>query len=361
MKKILNLFGSFKLSDGGPTTLLNNFFLIERKFNSKNYIVTNDHDKKSSKNIFLYYSFFKKFHFSFNLVKLLNNKINSFDHIVVHGTRNFYLIAIYFIAKRYNKKFNLFLHGSLHALENKTNFLKKFYFYFVDKNILKSKFCKILVTSDKEKNLVKKLLKLKNLNKNKLGKVELGIYETKKRNILNTNKKYFLYLGRFHKIKNLDFLCKEFENFLLENRDYELLLVGPESTYKYFLKKKYKHVKNIKFKNFAKKTKKTTTIYNSQAIIVSSKSENFNYSIVEALSLKVPVLLNKNLDLSFLIKKNNCGVLFDMKNNSLKEKLVFLSKISKQNYLFMRREAYKLFLKKFNLKKNYSNYLKLLN
>lgn len=361
MKKILNIFGSFKLIDGGPTTLLNNFFLVERKFNSKNYIVTNNYDKKSFKNFFLYSSYSKKFHFSFNLVKLLTNKINSFDHIVVHGTRNFYLIAVYFIAKKYNKKFNLFLHGSLHALENKTNFLKKFYFYFIDKNILKSKFCKILVTSNKEKNLVRKLLKLKNLNKNKLGKVKLGVYEPKKRNILNKNKKYFLYLGRFHKIKNLDFLCREFEKFLLENREYELFLVGPESNYKDFLKKKYKHVKNIRFKHFAKKAEKIRTIYNSKAIIVSSKSENFNYSIVEALSLKVPILLNKNLDLSFLIKKNNCGVLFDIKKNSLKEKLVFLSKISKQNYLFLRREAYKLYLKKFNIKKNYSNYLKILN
>jgi len=361
MKKILNIFGSFKPEDGGPTTMMKHFLYVEKNFSTKNFILTdNINDFFPIKNFYYYKSIIQNYHFSLNLIKILYEKIRNFDHIIVHGTRNFYLLVTYFVARNCGKKINIFLHGSLYPLKNKCNILKRFYFNIIDKKILISKYTKILVTSVKERKLVADFLKIKSNISKKILIVKLGISLNYKGLKSINRKKYFLYIGRFNKIKNLDYLCEEFSEFSNANNCI-LLMVGPFNSYSKYLKNKYSLKKNIIFKNFVTGREKKNIISSARALVISSLSENFSYSIVEALSLGVPIILNRQLDLSSLITKNKCGMLFDLKKNSLKKKLFLFLNLSKKSNFIMRKNAKKLFKDNFDIYKNYGEFIKKLD
>ena len=216
----------------------------------------------------------------------------------------------------------------------------------------------IFVTSQKEKEIIKFYLKSK--AKKNINLIQLGTCPISNTGIKNT-KKYFLYLGRFNKIKNLEFVCNEFINFMKHNKNYELFFVGPENSYKNYLKRKYKHIKNIKFKKFISGEKKNKLISNTQALIVASFSENFNYSLIEALSMGVPIIYSDKIDLSLYLKKYNCGLDFNIKSGLLEKNFIRFVNLKPAARKSMSQNAINLHASKFDIKKNYSSYIDLLN
>ena len=59
-----------------------------------------------------------------------------------------------------------------------------------------------------------------------------------------------------------------------------------------------------------------------------SHSENFGITIIEALSLKVPVMISKKVNIFREIKKNNCGIIVETNPSSISKginKLIFNS------------------------------------
>lgn len=135
---------------------------------------------------------------------------------------------------------------------------------------------------------------------------------------------YIIYLGRLSKDKKVDELINAFNELNLELKLY-IYGDGPE---KESLIKLSENNKNIHFKGITKKP--LEVLKNAKIMIAPTNFEGFGLTILEALSVGVPVIAS---DVLFgpreLIKNNYNGYLYKDKED-LKEKIIFLLKDDKR-------------------------------
>ncbi len=126
---------------------------------------------------------------------------------------------------------------------------------------------KIIVSSEKVK---KELLLVNKSIDSKIIILPFGIPFDMKKSKQNKRKKYFLYVGMNHPIKNIDFIKKAFDEF--------------KKNKKYTDFKLYILTKNISRKELKKYYQQAT------ALLTASHYESFNFPILEALSQGCPVI-----------------------------------------------------------------------
>lgn len=90
-------------------------------------------------------------------------------------------------------------------------------------------------------------------------------------------------IGRFHKQKGFDLLCKTFDEISLNKTT--LILVGPDSEE---LSKKFQHNKNIIFIDHVKHPSYFYQIFD--AAIFASRWESFGITLLEAMKHKLPII-----------------------------------------------------------------------
>lgn len=94
-------------------------------------------------------------------------------------------------------------------------------------------------------------------------------------------KKYFIFVGRFHKVKRLDFLLECFSQL-----PYNLVLIGDGELYEEY-KNKYQSNKII---FLGSKKNPYPYIKNAKATLLTSDSEGFPNVLIESLSLNTPII-----------------------------------------------------------------------
>jgi len=342
--KALHIIGSMKPEAGGASTFIDS--LIKNKSNKIHHHILCSDKNVNNDTVSYYKSYFGNLHLSASILIWLFRNANKYDVLIIHSTRNFYLIAAYLVKTIYKKKILVFLHGSLHTLiKEKKNIydqIKILYFQLIDRNILKKKNVIIICTSLREKHIIKKYI---TKPKNKLLLLNLGIVAKKSRNYKKKN--YYLYLGRFDKIKRLNLICKTFSS--LDSKKCKILIVGKFNNYSEYLRKKYKKNKNIIFKNFVYKYKKFQLIREAKALILASYSENFSISTIECLSQGTPVIISQNLDISNLVKNKRLGLTFYPNEDNLKKKILEFNKIPKFMLRNISIRARKVFLHNYDI------------
>jgi 1,2-diacylglycerol 3-alpha-glucosyltransferase len=195
----------------------------------------------------------------------------------------------YFMEKEYLKTIGL----------GKTSFLAtpflwqmtKFIYDEADLILTPSNFVKSDLLKKKFKNVIKVIkngVKFKKIayDKNKEAKF-LDKYHLEK-------KKYFLYVGRISKEKNLTELIEIFKDFFLKNKDHKLLIVGygPHLSELKFLVKKYRLGRKIVFSGKINNSDLFSFgVYkNARAFVTCSHSEVQPMAIIEALWAHCPIL-----------------------------------------------------------------------
>ena len=166
------------------------------------------------------------------------------------------------------------------------------------------------------------------------------------------NKKFFLYLGRFHKKKGCEILLKSMKMILSKNKKIYLLMAGPSNDYKTDLIKLSKKLgieKNIIWSDFLKTDLKWASILRSEAMVLSSHGENFGISIIESLAMSRPVLITNKVNTSNYIKKTSSGFVSDDKINGFYKILRNFIKLSNKSKMKMRFNALNCYIKYFNL------------
>ncbi len=321
-----------------------------------------------------YSELFKK-----NNIDVINFRFNFFSYLPKNGflnSRISYLIIILFsifplikILKKEKPEFIIMhLITSLPILLNnlfkfktkfilrisgfpKLNFLRKILWKISSKNL----FCITCPTKD----LITDLKKKKIFNENKIFYLQDAIInissyieknnEDKKRFEIDTKyyNNYFLSVGRLTKQKNYSYLISEFANYLKDNKQETLLIIGEgedEQKLKKMIKEKYL-TKNVfllgKIKNVYPYMKK------ARALILSSLWEEVGFVIVEAAFSNLFVISSDcpNGPKEFL-ENGQAGYLFENnKENSLSKKLRYFTKEEKNLKNF-----------KIKAKKNSSNY-----
>ena len=194
---------------------------------------------------------------------------------------------------------------------------------FEKKNLLNSK--SLLLTSEKEKKLLSNTyVNTKNIRmsviKYGIKKPEFNRKESMKEFYSKfpklKNKKFLLYLGRFHKKKGCEILIRSIKKMTENKKNVYILMAGPDNDYKVKLKKMANKLhlnNNIFWSNMILGNLKWGAITASKGMVLSSHGENFGVSLVESLSCSRPILTTNKVNIYKEILKSKAG--YVSKNN----------------------------------------------
>lgn len=130
---------------------------------------------------------------------------------------------------------------------------------------------------------------------------------TPPKNSMNERKR-FGFVGRLHRIKNVDGLIKAWIKLDQLTKDAELVIVGSgDSMHETELRNMANnYTKNISFTGFLTGEKLTSMLRTFDFLILSSHSENFGMVVPEALAMGIPVIASKGTPWEEL-DTHNCG------------------------------------------------------
>lgn len=264
----------------------------------------------------------------FQITKILEKE--QYDYIITNTTLSSFIIRIArkFLKNDKTKLINI-CHGYLFSSD--TNFIKKSLY------ILAEKMCKnqtdLLLTMNGEdyNNAVKYQLSNGDIYNIK----GMGIQRPKSYDIndkIEVRKKYNLkeediiitYAAEHSKRKNQIFLINSMKEVLKIIPNAKLLLAGNGKLYDYHKKEIHKKNLNEKILLLGYVKDIDRLIYSSDIVISSSKSEGLPFNIMEAMSLKTPVLASRVKGHKDLIEDGETGYLFEFSKNDLIKKLTTL-------------------------------------
>ena len=373
MKNICNVITTLdpRLGGAGSATIEISKALSLKKI--KVTILTND--KKNSKffksnhvKIINLGKGFGKFNLSLKLFLWIRKNRKFYDTFIFHGLWQFNTLIARFLLKN---NFYVFSHGQLDpyfSTENYKKLKKKIYWNLVEKFNLQKAKAMLLTNNSEKKTQDKSFVNVENLNRKV---IDFGINEPKydaknlnkifmkKFNFLK-NKNYFIFLGRFHKKKGCDILIKSFKNILKKKKNIFLLMVGPHSSEKIKLKNlsnDYKLNDKIFWSKEVTNDLKWIIMKNAQAMVLSSRGENFGVSLVESLSVGTPVITTSKVNIQNIIKKNNCGFISNINEKDFTKKMFKFINLSKFEKKKLKTNSLICFNKYFNLKFNINSFI----
>ena len=310
---------------------------------------------------------FNNYGINIKLILWLYKNKNKYEYFIIHEIWRIYPL----LARIFLKNYVVFIHGQLDPFFKK-NLLKKikkqFYWFFIEKqNLIKSN--SILLTSENEKKLLKNTYVSTNGIKKKV--VNYGIFKKKieKNKISNAfykkfkffkNKKFYLFLGRFHEKKGCEIIIDTIYK-LNKNFNGFVLMAGPINGTAYEKKifdliKKRRLEKKIIISDIITGDIKWGAIYNSKAMILPSNGENFGVSLIESLSFSKPVLTTNKVNIYNEIKKYKAGLISNNSTNSFKKIFFEFDNYNVKKLNQMSLNAKNCFNDKFNLDYNKNNY-----
>ncbi len=260
--------------------------------------------------------------FSFSILNFLINRSSDYKIIHIHYPHPF--AFLYILLLPFRKKIIVTYHSDIlrfnyiQWVPYILHFLVKRYvnfYHFSSRNLKKN--CDFR----KVKNYFIESFVIKKLTINKKENIATNL-------IKNLPKKYVLFIGNNRHYKGFDKL----EKIILSNNNINFVCV---TNYEFNFKSK-----NLKIFNNVNEDEKTYLIKNSFLSINTSDSmaESFGFSILESLSLGIPVIAFKlNSGTNFLIKNNFNGYIIDNFNIEL-----FSQRI---NDLYNNSKLYKIFKK----------------
>lgn len=286
-----------------------------------------------------------KFQVAFLLKKYI--KKNNPDIIQFWLNTNFYAPII----KKWFPKIKIVI-SIRHSLTKKYKFLDNF--------IFNKYFSKIDGTIFVSNHSLKQYSKTNIVFPNKCVIPNGFILRDKIANNTNLNKKIcFVYVGRYHKIKNQDFLIRGFDKFCIDKDNVELHIAGKgmdENNFENLI-----HQKNInKFIWYGEVANPFELYKKSNVMILTSLAEGFPNVIGEAMSVGLPVITT-NAGESYQLVQNT-GFKIDITEESFISTLQYIydnpaiiKEKSEKAYTLI-RENYSL-EKMIRLYKNYYSYI----
>ena len=290
---------------------------------------------------------------------LLKNK-KKYSFILIHGIWQFYTLAARILFKN---KYFVFIHGQLDpffSLNLIKKIKKKLYWFLIERgNLISSK--SLLLTSDLEKKLIAKTY----VDTSELKKIVINYGITKpnfdKKKVVEIfykkfpklkNKKFLLFLGRFHEKKGCDVLIKALKKIKNKKISINVLLAGPDNQYKNDLKsivKKLELNNEIFWSDIISKDLKWGAITASKGMVLSSHGENFGVSLAESLCCGKPVLSTYKVNIYPKIMEYKCGLISKDTINDFEKILLKFNNFDHLKLKNYSKNAIKCFNNNFNL------------
>jgi glycosyltransferase involved in cell wall biosynthesis len=254
MKKIsvLHILNKSDLSQGGPPRAVLNLINSQNQCGINSYLISTckNYPLLKGKKIIIGRHIINRFSIPnlkliFQTIKL----IKKCDIVHVHCFWNVFSTLSILFSRFYKKIVILSPHGTLdlYNIKNKSFFLKKLFFFLVDKKNLE--YCQGIhfLSEEEKKNSIWINIKNKYVitqsNSLNLKNITSSIKKNSNNNqtIFNNfkiNKFNIVFLGRIDEVKGLDFQIDIINILLKKNYDCHLHIIGPDSKYRQFLEKK---------------------------------------------------------------------------------------------------------------------------
>ena len=363
--KILRIISSLDPKYGGPSKTIIDSSVTLNKQGFKVDILTSDNENSiffKSKKINIINKGPGLGNYCFNLKLffwLLKNR-NNYEQFIIHGVWEFNTLIARILLKN---RFYVFTHGQLDPFfgSQKVKKIKKQIYWnlFEKKNLLYSK--SLLLTSENEKKLlnntyvdtknIKKTVIRYGINRPKFNKNKsIKIFYKKFPKL--KNKRFLLFLGRFHEKKGCEILIKSAKKMLDNKTNIYILMAGPNNNYTDKLKvlsSRYKLDNNIFWCDIILKDLKWGAISASQGMVLSSHGENFGVSLAESLSCSRPVLTTDKVNIYREILNSRAGLISKNNVNSFYSILKKFNNLSKTNIKKMNLNSLNCFKKNFDL------------
>lgn len=298
--------------------------------------------------------FFNKFGF----LKFLKTHSKP-DLVLIHEVYNFKIIPIILVCRLKKIKVYIFPRGVFSPIAISINRYKKFIYYKFIFSFLVRMIEGFIVLNEGEKKITKNLYP--NIPTKVIPNGSTLIYNKNQIFKIKNNKTSFSnlnigYLGRFDfYIKGLDKLLNEYQLYINESkiRKCKLIFVGEHRNRMGFCSKTL--ISQFNKKNPKNKILLRGPYYGNQKIkemlkfdvlILPSRSEGMPNTILEAMSLGIPVIVTPQTNISKIVKKSQCGWVVNHDKHNIKNLLIDLDRIKKNDLLKKNYNAYNFFQKK---------------
>ena len=264
-----------------------------------------------------------KYRYTPKLLSWLRLYARNYDAVIVHGIWQYQSLATWRALRNGDVPYFVFIHGALNPWLKRTfpmKQLKKWlYWPWAEYRVLRDA-CAVLFTCEEERILAKKSFWLYRCTEAVVGlgvSIPDGKPEDQEAQFLSTyphltDKKILLFLGRIHPIKGCDLLIKAFAQVLGGNKDWHLVIAGPEQDGLQrdlmTLSKRFDISDQITWTGMLTGEKKWGAYYAAEAFILPSHSENFGVTVAESLACGLPVLISDKVNVWREIRKDAGGI-----------------------------------------------------
>lgn len=271
----------------------------------------------------------RNLHLPIGFSKWLQKNITNFDLVHLHDFFTQQNIISEKLCQKKKIPFVLTTHGVLDPYRLKILAKPKKIFLHLYKNILNNA-DKILALTEKEKkdleNLgtpAEKITIVPNGISKETQPVEFNPTSFLKKYDVQ-DQKFFLFLGRIHKIKGVDILIKTFAKITHHFPEYKLVIAGPDEGFLTFAKKMAQDLKlqnKIIFTGILAGAEKMNAFKSAKLFIMPSVHEPFGLVALEAGFLGTPVIIMKNSGLAPTFAKYQAGLLAKTNKDDLAQKI----------------------------------------
>jgi len=232
--------------------------------------------------------------------------------------------------------------------QRSTDGWRNFFHNFIDR-ITSFRVDLFLSNSEAGKNFLINKIKI---NEKKILVIKSGIdYQNYVITDFRTNK-YFVALTRLHYEKGVDILVKLYKKLLEKEENLPDLIIAGEGPYR---KELVKIITELKIENRVKLIgnieKPDNLLKEAKLFFLTSRWEGLPFSILEAMSIKVPIVASDISGIRELIKDGETGILININDlNKAAEKIIkYLA--DSETLLNITEKAYKKIIKEFDIKK----------
>ena len=292
---------------------------------NRNDLITNEWIELEGIRIKYFPYYFKdNYTFSPQMFLAILKEIKNYDVVHITMLWHFQALAGSIGSLLYKKPYIICPAGALseESINLKSRHIKTLYLNLIAKNYL-TKASILLYNSEDEKKDANNLFKFQNKSVVIPCGVNLGEYKQlpakgafKNKYPILRDKKYILFLSRIHRKKGLDILIDAFRMLVKEDNDLFLVIAGPDNdNYKREVQNKLKEnslLEKTLFPGVLSGIDKLSAYADASVYVLSSYSENFALTVIEALACGTPVVISNKVGIWEIIEKNNAGVVVDL-------------------------------------------------
>lgn len=271
--------------------------------------------------------------FSPSLYRRVKEEIQDADVALVHAHYQFANWTGAYLARKHEKPYVIFAHGSFNrwGVARRSRLKKKLYLRLFERRNIEGSIS-IAFNSEEEKQFSffseKGVIIPSGIDPSEFHELPASDSWRGSHNL--NDKIVYLYLGRLNpQQKGLDKLLPAFARFARNQKRVHLLLAGPdERGGEAELEEMVRHLNidgKVTFTGLVEGDEKLSILRNSDVFVLVSPSEGTSIALLEALYIGLPVMVSNRVGLNETIKRLNAGIVVNPSEEDILQGLITLS------------------------------------